>query len=184
MIAVPVTVLGVLLSAGCGGHSTNSGIASANGGKSQSTASPSPTASADKMQAALDFAKCMRAHGVDMPDPQANGGGIKLSGGDADKTKISAAQQACKQYLPNGGEPPTLSPEQVTQARNFAACMRQHGVDFPDPDASGRFSLGTGISPTDPTFKAASDACKSVYSGPRMFTQGGGTGGGTGVVAK
>lgn len=173
VIAAPIA-LGVLLSAGCGGHSTNNGIASVSGDKKQETASPSPSASADRMQAALDFARCMRAHGVDMPDPDPNGGvKIQVPGG-TDKTKVSAAQQACKQYLPNGGVPPTLSPEQVEQARTFAKCMREHGVNVPDPDpATGRFTL-SGVNPDDPAFKNATQACKSAYSGPLMFGTNGG----------
>jgi len=49
----------------------------------------------------------------------------------------------------------------------YARCMRSHGVtDFPDPDASGEIQLdagpGSDLSPDNPTFKAADEACKPL----------------------
>jgi hypothetical protein len=48
----------------------------------------------------------------------------------------------------------------------FSQCMRAHGIkDFPDPDSSGRIGIqagpGSDLSPDNPTFQAAQDACKS-----------------------
>jgi hypothetical protein len=47
----------------------------------------------------------MRDHGVDMPDPDPNGGGLRInsSGGPAmgpDDPTFKAAQEACKDKLP------------------------------------------------------------------------------------
>jgi hypothetical protein len=45
--------------------------------------------------------------------------------------------------------------------------MRAHGVqDFPDPDSSGNFDLSGGgdLNPTDPTYQAAAQACRSFGS--------------------
>jgi hypothetical protein len=47
----------------------------------------------------------------------------------------------------------------------FARCMRAHGVgDFPDPDSSGNFDLSRGgdLNPTNPTYQAAVQACRSL----------------------
>jgi hypothetical protein len=54
----------------------------------------------------LALARCMRQHGIDMPDPDANGG-IDMTGAgvDPDGPKFKAAQQACQQYQPKGSKP-------------------------------------------------------------------------------
>jgi hypothetical protein len=166
-----VVGLGLLLGlAACGGKAKNNGIASVSGGKTPSSATPSPTSSMSLQDQLLAYAKCMRAHGVNMPDPQVNGGRVTFGmQAGQDQAKVSAAQQACKQYAPNGGQPPSMSPEQVEQARKYAACMRQHGVDFPDPQPDGGFKV-TNINPNDPKFKAASQACESVAPQFRIGT--------------
>lgn len=49
----------------------------------------------------------------------------------------------------------------------FARCMRAQGVrDFPDPDSSGNFDLSGGgdLNPTNPTYQAAAQACRSLGS--------------------
>jgi hypothetical protein len=54
---------------------------------------------------ALEFAQCMRTHGVaDFPDPTTNGGGvsfrIKVGGGvDPRSPAFQAAEKACRQYV-------------------------------------------------------------------------------------
>ena len=53
------------------------------------------------------FAQCMRDHGIPMQDPQASGGGVKITAGGADAVDPSSdqfkqAEQACKQYMPSG----------------------------------------------------------------------------------
>jgi hypothetical protein len=47
----------------------------------------------------------MRQHGINMPDPDANGG-IDMTGAgvDPDGPKFKAAQQACQQYQPKGNK--------------------------------------------------------------------------------
>jgi hypothetical protein len=96
----------------------------------------------DQMRA---FAKCMRDHGVDMPDPQMSpdgkGGRVavgKAGGAGGDNTSaVDAASEACKALLPNGGAMKQLNPEELDKARAQAKCMRDHGVDMPDPDPNG-----------------------------------------------
>jgi hypothetical protein len=42
----------------------------------------------------------------------------------------------------------------------FARCMRQHGIDLPDPKPDGSLpDRGRGLNPDDPKFKAAERAC-------------------------
>ena len=119
-----------------------------------------------------DFTKCMRDHGVDMPDPKpagdGKGGTIAIQGEGADKEKIDNAQNACKHFLPNGGEMKPMSAEELDKARKEAKCMRDHGIDMPDPDPSGKGAMRIGGMGDDPKkFEAAAKACglgMSVHS--------------------
>jgi hypothetical protein len=113
----------------------------------------------DKMR---DFAKCMREHGVDMPDPKPDGGGmaVTLGGDGTDRTKLDAAQNACKHLMPNGGEMKPPSAEELDKMRRDAKCMRDHGIDMPDPDPSGKGATRMGGPGDDPSkFEAAAKAC-------------------------
>jgi hypothetical protein len=125
-------------------------------------ASPSP--SVDKAEANRQFAKCMREHGVDMPDPGPDGN-LQFDGSaGGDRNKAIAAASACQQYLPNGGTLQNLTPQQLEQGRAFAKCMREHGIDMPDPDPNTGLSaiLKGGFDFNSPAFKAATEACQGV----------------------
>ncbi|MFC4997019.1 hypothetical protein ACFPIJ_04180 [Dactylosporangium cerinum] len=157
MRRVLLTTAAVLLLAACS-STTGPSVATAGGG---ATVSASPTA--DKAEANRRFAKCMREHGVEVPDPGPDGE-LQMSG-DVDRGKAAEAMSACQQLLPNGGTLSNLTPEQLEQARAFARCMREHGIDMPDPDpASGVADLlGNGaIDINSPAFRDAANACRSV----------------------
>jgi hypothetical protein len=152
--------------AGCA-SSADTGVATAGGDK---TTSSSAKPESEK-EAALKFARCMRENGVpDFPDPEFDeNGGISLSlPGGVDPTTVDAAQEKCKQYLPNGGEPEQMSPEDLEKQREYSKCMRDNGVpEFPDPDANGgiRIEGGPGLDPQSPEFKAADEKCKQLLPG-------------------
>ncbi|MEU0535433.1 hypothetical protein [Amycolatopsis tolypomycina] len=114
----------------------------------------------DKMR---DFAKCMREHGVDMPDPKpaGDGGGmaITLGGDGVDASKMEAAQSACKHLMPNGGEMKQPSAEELDKMRKDAKCMREHGIDMPDPDPSGKGMMRAGKVDDPKKFEEAAKAC-------------------------
>ncbi len=66
----------------------------------------------------------------------------------------------------------------------YARCMRSHGVsDFPDPatvpGGGVAFSIqagpGSDLSPDDPTFKAADQACRGLLPGGRQTEPGSGS---------
>ena len=62
-----------------------------------------PAALAQRQREALAFARCLRAHGIDVPDPQANGiatGLIKaLNGVDQSSPAFKSAVQVCARAL-------------------------------------------------------------------------------------
>ena len=173
-----VAVLGLMLalgSAACARTATNDPqVASANNGKTTASASPSASAS-DDPDAPLKFSQCMRAHGITwFPDPTEGKLSVAIPKG-TDQKKMEAAQEACKQYMPNGGNAPKPSAEDLERARDMAKCMRANGVpNFPDPKPDGSIQidgskLGTG--PGDPTFDKAEKACsKYVPPGAEKHT--------------
>ena len=173
--------------AACSGGGKSNGVASLGGSnKPTATTTAKPRSKQDAMQAALAFARCMRQHGINLPDPQFNGNGIsqeftaRRGGNGPDSPKFKAAQQACNKYLPNGGQPTKPNPQEQQQMLAFARCMRQHGIDVPDPGASGGIEVkgrpGT-VNPDSPKFKAAEQACQQYEPNGKKSTQSAGGGG-------
>lgn len=169
-----------LLAAACGGGPTHDTVASLGHGKTTSTtAAPSQGAagSAKDRAQALQYAQCMRAHGVpNFPDPSIgpNGGyGFKITPAnhlDTGSPQFLAADKTCRKLLPNGGRMTAAEQAKaMAQALKFSQCMRTHGVpSFPDPQAvNGGISvrLGPGANPSSPQFQAAQKACRALMPG-------------------
>jgi hypothetical protein len=145
---------------------------------------------AERQDAFRKFAQCMREHGIDMPDPQFEsgpdgGGGVIIQGeaaagsAERDPGKFEEADKACQKHLEGviderGRELDPEEEERMKQrALDFAKCMREHGIDMPDPqfEEGGRVTqqLGPGgIDPNDPKFQEAQEACaeESGLPGP------------------
>ena len=124
-LALPIAVASIALAA-CGGGESPEG---------------SGNARADAREAALKFARCMREQGIDMPDPKFGPGGnvgFEISGGN--KLAVNGAEEACSKYL-EAVRGPELSPQQQRELREnalkFARCMREQGIDMPDPTFEG-----------------------------------------------
>jgi hypothetical protein len=180
LLALPLAV------AACGGGGGKSnGVASLGDGEATATTSPG---GGDPTQAALAYARCMRQHGVNVPDPKVDANGRIAQqmppGVGPDDPKVKAAQQACKQYAPNGGEPEKVDPQQQQQMLAFARCMRQHGINIPDPKPGEGIGVDAskGVNPKDPKFKAAFRACEQYEprgGGERVDSGPQGPGGGS-----
>jgi hypothetical protein len=63
---------------------------------------PMDAAARDKM---VKFAQCMRQHGIDMPDPGADGA-FKVRVKKGEEAQMDKAQTACKEYAPGFGKKP------------------------------------------------------------------------------
>ncbi|MGH9273239.1 MAG: hypothetical protein ACRDZU_01215 [Acidimicrobiales bacterium] len=151
---------------------------------------------AEREDAMLEFTECMRDHGVDMPDPEVaegpgGGGAIAVTNeasGPGDMEAFEAANEACGDILSDVfGDAPQMDPEQEAEMRDnmlaFAECMRDHGIDMPDPEfesGGGAFSVRVGepgaggVDPSDPDFEEAQEACQDLMG----FEEGEGPGGG------
>ncbi|HTJ34528.1 MAG TPA: hypothetical protein VL738_14980 [Dactylosporangium sp.] len=171
----------VLPLAGCArGGDGDDGVATASTAKPNASASASnaPRNPKDDQEAFLKYAQCMRDHGIPMDDPNMEGGGISMTIPEGtDRTKVDTANEACKQYMPNGGQPQKLDPATQEQLRKFAQCMREHGIDnFPDPQEDGGLMIDSdklGVDPQSQQFKDAEKACEQYQPKP----PGGGDGG-------
>lgn len=131
--------------AACGG----SGSASAGG------------ESASSEEAGLEFAQCMREHGVEVEDPKPGQQNFALGEGNDPKTKEALA--ACHGKL--GSQ--ELSSEEQEEFREgalaLARCLRDEGIDMGDPEflGPGKFHLDiSGIDTSSPAFEAAREACE------------------------
>lgn len=131
LTAVPLLLLAGL-AACAGGGDEGPGVATV-GNNASASASPDPSApAADDEERKRQFTDCMRGEGVEVDDFKAEGGAVAIR---ADKQQVQKAMEKCRKYLPNGGEPPKLSPADIDKMREYAKCMRENGVpDFPDPD--------------------------------------------------
>jgi hypothetical protein len=142
---------------------------------SDPAADPAASTKKQMRDAQLAFAKCMREHGVDMPDPQPGERGFQVVAPNGMSPRKSRdAEQACRKYL-DAIKPPELTDAQKKEfqeaALAHARCMREHGIDIPDPtfDSDGRATMkigkGSGIRPDAPDFKRAQEACQSKLPG-------------------
>lgn len=163
-------------------------------GSSGSASPGSATQSAAKgYSQALEFAKCMRSHGVsNFPDPPTGGGGFRIqigpgTGINPRSPAFQSAQTSCKHLLPGGG--PSSGPPSAqahAQLLQISECMRRHGISsFPDPrtgsppsDPSGYsavigrggyfLAIPSSIDMNSPAFRQAATACK--FGGPGAKT--------------
>jgi hypothetical protein len=209
---LPVLILlaaGLAAGAACGGSGSGSGdgvasIKAASDKKADSGSDGNDNRAKDPEDAMLDFARCMREHGIDMPDPDTSGGGgvVTFSAGaatsagaagdpklDADMSKFQEAHEACKDLMGDVG-PINMSPEQQQEMQDkalaFSRCMREHGINMPDPTFDGggvmmKIDGDGGLDPSDPKFEEAQKACGSAF-GPAGAKPGAGLSVGGGKV--
>jgi hypothetical protein len=160
-LALAALAATALLVAACGGNSPSGGTGSA------------------QYQKALAFTKCMRSHGaLGFPDPT-SAGTITVTQALLSSPQIQAAAPSCKKLLPRGAVqlPAGLQRKLDTQALEYAACMRSHGVpNFPDPIIHGgtigfRIAASAGA-PAAQSSPGASPAPRSPAGGaPAMPPQ-------------
>jgi hypothetical protein len=77
---------------------------------------PSPAEQAKQRDAFVNYARCMRSKGINMPDPKVSGNGIQMAlgpGNDPESPRFKAADQKCHAILaavePKGAAGPSTS---------------------------------------------------------------------------
>ncbi len=144
---------------------------------------------------ALQFAECMRSHGVrQFPDPgQSPGPAFGSASGLKSSPAFGSAVTKCNKLVPGGGPKSSAAPAPTASdlhtALAWAACVRKHGEpDFPDPSTSGArtglffrgivFPVGSDFDPQAPAFKQAQAACGFGPGGGKGPPRDGGAHGG------
>jgi hypothetical protein len=190
VIALVALVIGVIV-AGCGGSS--------------STSSTGSTSNAARETAFLNYAQCMRQHGVAVSDPTVGANGTvelprptDFSSGQtptaAQRAQMQTARTACSSNLKGitfglGG---ASNPAFQAALLKYAQCMRTNGYNMPDPTFNSTPGSGTGTGGTgargafgglnrnSPTFQKANTACRPILQSAGFGGGGGGGGGGFG----
>jgi hypothetical protein len=143
-----VAVLGLL--GACGGDDDDGGGDEAASGADGGASSDDGGGDANLQDAAVEYAECMREHGIDMPDPEVSDGGVRIGGPggpaggmDPNSEEFQAAQAECQPILDEaGGGQGQADPEREAEMQDRAAalgdCMRSRGWDeFEDPQVDG-----------------------------------------------
>ncbi len=200
-----VLAAAALLGAACGDSEAASGDpvivveSSGAGNTDDSTAEASDTTESDdtgsegnEEEQALEFAQCLRDEGVDFPDPVVNAdGSVDFFGGARqtdngqnlrDDPGFENALNSCGDLLDGASFLPDQDDRTEMEDTFLAAaqCLRDNGLDVPDPDfasgpgAGGGGPFGPDFDPDDPATAAAIDACEDVFT-----SLGAGRGGGS-----
>ena len=159
-----------LLATACSSSAAGPQVASL-GGHHRGAAGPSRLTGAQSDQDMLNYARCMRAHGVNMPDPVHIPGHAGLSlVTSATPPPSRAATAACTHFLQPiiQGKAAAMTPARIAALASYARCMRSHDIPMLDPTSTGELRLGTvpGISSdfgrNSPQFRGADAACRHL----------------------
>jgi hypothetical protein len=182
------------------------------GGSTTTTVKGKKASQQDMRDALLGYTRCLRKHGVQVADPTFGSSGPSGNGGlsagaaagngpqavianpagsitlpSPDDPAFKKADKVCQPILRRSQQDlPQPSAEEQAKARDhalaFAKCMREHGVDMPDPkfDGEGHVAIQIpgpkGKDPRSPLPQNVQDAQKACQS--LMDLPGGGPGGG------
>ena len=160
-----------LAAAGCSSGSAGPQVAHLPG-QAGRTASAGQLTTAQSDRDMISFARCMRAHGVQMRDPFHRAGHAGLSINIPSQTGANRpAFSACMHFLQpiiqmkEAGSAAEVARELPALTR-YARCMRAHDINMLDPTQQGELNLGRvpGITSDfgrySPQFRAADSACR------------------------
>jgi hypothetical protein len=136
---------------------------------------PKLAASQENEEKLVNFAKCMREHGVNVTTSTGSAGGSLLQVHGGNPHALEVAQSACKRYQPTARKENITPQEKVARQEavlKFAKCMREHGVDIHASTQGAGIQVGiqggpgsSGPKPDSPAFQAAQKACQGLLPG-------------------
>jgi len=171
---VAATLVAAATLAACSSSAAGPQVASLGGHHRGAAGLPGLTM-AQSDQDMLNYTRCMRAHGVPMPDPVHRPGHAGLSlvfSSSSPAPNTRAANAACTHWIgpiiqaKQAGAAAAMSPARLAKLASYARCMRAHDIPMLDPTSFGALDLGTvpGISSdfgrNSPQFRAADTACR------------------------
>ncbi len=202
---VAILLLGCLGLAACGGSSTTSSTttaaaaASATGpattssgaGTSSTGAPPASGATGSGFGRFKAIRECLQKNGITLPQrtpgtrPTPGAGGFLGGAGPAlpkgvSRAQYEAALKKCGGRSLGGGVARLKSPVYQKAIANFATCMRENGVNVPQPNTSGKGPIFNikGLNTASAQFKAAETKCSVQLQGAFRSRPGGGPPGG------
>ena len=112
----------------------------------------------------LSFSDCLRGKGIDMPDPDPDGGIALDNAGDP--AAFAAAAEECRDELgeppaPEGGGDAMTDEEALADQLKVATCLREEGYDVADPEPGGGLTI-----PDDVPADAIETCAPNGISGP------------------
>jgi hypothetical protein len=169
-----IALLGVsaLWLAACSAGPSSPSVASLSG--TTTTGSGAQALGAQTDQALVSFARCLRAHGVNEPDPSHRAGhrGLTLEV-PAPSQGNRVALAACNHFIAKlvaakeAGARAELA-QWLPALTRYAQCMRAHDIAMLDPGPQGQLNLGSVAGITNdfgrygPQFRSADQACRHL----------------------
>jgi hypothetical protein len=175
-VRLPVSLIAaaVLALTACSGGGSGENASSDNAGGPTPAADSSGSSDQQAVRDwALDYAECLRENGAEsFPDPTFDEEGVPVFGGSDADPELQAAKDACEGVLQQA---PNFDPMDEAELAAYqdrllelSACMREHGVDMPDPtfdDEGNPQYPEQGDSKDAPdVLSAAEEACAPVMS--------------------
>ena len=174
--AISALVASGTLVAACSSGPNTPGVASL-GGHGQGTTPPTLSTGQLAAQGDTDFinyARCLRSHGVAEPDPYHRPGNTGLTVVvPTPSSHNRAALAACNHFIAKIAATKEANASRelaswLPALTRYAVCMRSHDIDMLDPGPQGQLNLGTVPGITDdfgrysPQFRSADTACRHL----------------------
>lgn len=121
-------------------------------------------ASTPQSDVLLKYANCMRDNGVQLPDPASDDPSSLYVGVDKSSAAFQSANKVCGGILQGVAEDrKNTNGKDVGQQQEkllaLAQCLREHGIDVPDPVAGAEKPFGDSLDRTNPAVAKAIQAC-------------------------
>ena len=124
----------------------------------------SPPSESSAQEQLLKYTQCMRDNGVALPDPVEGQPGSMYEGVDQSSPAFQQADKVCAPILAGLVEERSQqnsedAEQQQDEMLELAQCLRDHGIDVPDPVPGAETPFGDSLDRTDPATAKALEEC-------------------------